>query len=239
MNEIVAEVKRGWIAHDLPRYRDHPQPATYSLFSYDDLPDIQITSETDWQWLDSSPNQEGSLAESGYSDGSKPDLGKLSKIAAQVGFQLPISFEQFISTPAWHQKIRSCTDCYLDLADRAIKVIDADDGYLIHFLSDSQWCCHWYILVKASGDHDIYTSFDAYGFNVEEASDDDDDEYATCRKDAIKLMDEPLWFCAATFTEFIYRFWLENEIWFALSFDEQPLTAEQKTYLAHYQEGKL
>jgi hypothetical protein len=40
--------------------------------------------------------------------------------------------------------------------------------------------------------------------------------------------------CADTFLEFIWRFWIENEIWFVLSVDKQPLTPAQDKYIRHY-----
>jgi hypothetical protein len=38
-------------------------------------------------------------------------------------------------------------------------------------------------------------------------------------------------------TSFIYRFWLENTIWFNLA-NQKSLTAEQQRYLEHYRQGK-
>jgi len=39
-------------------------------------------------------------------------------------------------------------------------------------------------------------------------------------------------FCAPSFEAFLYRFWLENSLWFALS-DNQSLTDEQQRYVSH------
>ncbi len=41
--------------------------------------------------------------------------------------------------------------------------------------------------------------------------------------------------CAPTFAEFIYRFWLENVIWFKLNDTSASLTAEEQVYVAHYE----
>jgi hypothetical protein len=41
--------------------------------------------------------------------------------------------------------------------------------------------------------------------------------------------------CADTFLEFIWRFWIENEIWFKLSLEKQPLTPAQADYVKHYE----
>ena len=75
----VQSIKTGWWAFELPGYRPHPQqPSTYSLFSYEELPPIEAIPDNNFQWLKSEPMKQHSMAESGYPDGSKPDLGKLS-----------------------------------------------------------------------------------------------------------------------------------------------------------------
>jgi hypothetical protein len=42
------------------------------------------------------------------------------------------------------------------------------------------------------------------------------------------VFSETLW-CAGTFTEFLYRFWVENTIWYSLN-DGIPLTSIQEEY---------
>ncbi len=231
MKTIPSRIKAGWWSFELPKYRPEPEPSTYSLFAYEDLPPIQEKLDDDFQWLKSQPVKQDSLAEGANSDGSKPDLGKLSKIDAQLDVELPKSFTTFIESAGLHQRIRSCTDCYLDVADRAIRTTGGHKGFLIHFLSDSQWCLHWYIHVDYSGDHFTAVSPNAYGFTFEDTDMDSDAPY---RKNEIELEQEDIWGCAPTFTEFIYRFWLENEIWFALASNNQSLTAVQQLYVNHY-----
>ena len=224
-------MKTGWVAFELPGYREHPAPTTYTLFPYAELPPIQVKPGEGFRWLESESVKKGSLAEGAYSDGSKPDLGKLSDIVKSLDVAPPPAFMTFINSVDLHRKVRSCTDCYLDVADRAVKTRGSEDGYLIHFLSDSQWCCHWYLHVDRSGGHSVVVSFDPYGFDVGDA---EDEAYATCRKAEIELEHEEIWLCSPTFTEFVYRFWLENEIWFALTGEGEALTEEQKAYVGHY-----
>jgi hypothetical protein len=40
--------------------------------------------------------------------------------------------------------------------------------------------------------------------------------------------------CAQSFEEFLYRFWLENCIWFVLTDKHRQLTDEEENYLRHY-----
>jgi hypothetical protein len=112
----------------------------------------------------------------------------------------------------------------LDVADYAVKTKGASEGHLIHFLSDSQWCVHWYIHIDCLGKEFVVATPDAYGFEFESPGENV----------AIDLAKEDTRFCASTFTEFIYRFWLENEIWFALARDKRPLTAIEQAYVDHY-----
>jgi hypothetical protein len=224
MSTIPSGIKTGWWSFELPQYRPHPTPSTYSLFAYEDLPPIRERLDGDFQWLKSQPAKVRSLTEGCYSDGSKPDLTKLSAIVTPLSVNVPESFMTFIQSPDLHARIRSCTDCYLDVADYAVKTKEITDGYLIHFLSDSQWCVHWYIHLNSSGQECVIASLNAYGFEFEDLR----------TKDETDLTREDVWFCAPTFIEFIYRFWLENEIWFALAWDKRPLTALEQVYVDHY-----
>jgi len=220
---IPSGIKTGWWSFELPQYR--PQTAvTYSLFSYNNLPPLPEEPKGDFLWLLSQPDKERSLTEGGYNDGSKPDLNKLSEIASQAGIALPKSFTTFIQSAELQGKIRSCTDCYLDVGDFAVKTAGGTSGFLIHFLSDSQWCLHWSLYIDASGGEFVLASLEAYGFAFGEPE----------IKHTIDLAQEEIWYCAPTFSEFIYRFWLENEIWYALAWDKRPLTKTEQAYVDHY-----
>jgi hypothetical protein len=216
-------MKTGWWSFELPHYRPHRNGGTYSLFSYEDLPPVVGKPDNNFEWLKAQPVKDPSLFESCYPDGSRPDLNKLTSIAAQAGISLPESFATFINSTELHKRVRSCTDCYLDVADYAVKIKGSIEGYLIHFLSDSQWVGHWYIHIDLLGNHFIVTSLNAYGFDKGDTD-----------TNKIDMQDEDIWFCASSFTEFIYRFWLENEIWFALAVDKRPLTDREQVYVDQY-----
>lgn len=208
---------------------------TYSLFDYETLPPIQAKLDENFHWLRSEPIKQRSLAEGTYPDDTEPDLTKLAKLVSQIDLELPQAFTTFINSIDLHRRIRSCTDCYLDVADRAVRTVGSHKGFLVHFLSDSQGCLHWYIHIDDSSQHFVLVSPNAYGFTFEDASEELDGD-APYQKDEIDLEREDILFCAPTFTEFVYRFWLENEIWFAIAWDKQPLTAIQQAYANHYRE---
>ncbi len=231
MSAMPSNMKAGWWSIELPEFRPHPKLSTYSLFSYSDLPPIVEEIDDDFHWLKSQSVKESSLIEGSYPDGGRPNLTKLDKIASEYNLKLPMSFTTFIHSTELHERIRSCTDCYLDLADRAVRTKGTIQGCLVHFLSDSQWVLHWYIHVDPFGNHFVATSPNAYGFTFDDIV---SDAHASYQKSEIDLQGEEIWFCARTFNEFIYRFWLENEIWYALALEERPLTVIEQTYVAHY-----
>ena len=115
---------------------------------------------------------------------------------------------------AWHP----ATDCYFDLGDHAVEV---PGGRLVHFLSDSQWIRHWLLFAGAGEPAVVTTDFPA-GF-------------ALTAEDHEVYPGEPVYeICAGSFLEFLWRFWIENEIWFGLTRENHALTPSQRCYLAYY-----
>jgi hypothetical protein len=220
-------IKTGWWSCDLAHYRPQPTPQTYSLFAYEELPPITSNLDDHFGWLRSQSVKKSSLFEGGYSNGEKPDLSKVSVIASQIGLDLPVPFVTFINSPELHRRIRSCTDCYLEVGDLAVETIGSVKGYLIHFLSDSQWIWHWYLFIDFQGNHCVMTSPKPLGFDF-------DENFERPGISEIDVQGIDIWYCASSFTEFIYRFWIENEIWFALKSDKRPLTTLEKLYVEFY-----
>ena len=170
MMKPLSLLKAGWWCFALPGYREHPTPTTYSLFPYEELPPLNAPDDPALRWLQSKPpHQEWSLAENGYSDGSKPDLGRLPELIAQAEADIPPAFITFMQSPWLHERIRSCTACYLELSDYVVQTSNPAKGVLIHFLSDQQWCLHWYLYAARSGAHCVAVSGEAYGFDFDPA----------------------------------------------------------------------
>jgi hypothetical protein len=199
------------------------------LFDYEKLPIIRQKLDDSFEWLKEEPEHINSIGDEQPPDERKINISKLEEIQIQIKMELPKPFLVFFRSKELQYKVRSCTDCYLDLADRAVKVKGKYEGFIIHFLSDSQWCFHWYLYLDATGKSFVITSPNAYCFNI-------DDNYlsAPYHKSEIDFQQEEIWFCSSSFSEFIYRFWLENEIWFSLSWDKIPLTHLQQDYVNHY-----
>ncbi len=236
MSGLTDMLRRSWYAFNLPEHRECRR--TYCHFGYDELPPAPKELDAGFGWLLRQPVHAYSLADAGEVEdddgnpieGSKPDLGRLDEFERSVRAPLPRPFQAFIRSPDLQRRVRSCTECFLDLADRPVGTTGSEEGSLIHFLSDQQWCAHWYLYVSASGEHCVLASNEAFGFVPEPGSSADP-------RTEIELAREDVWFCAPTFVEFVWRFWIENEIWFALKGSRVPLTPEQNLYLSYYPQG--
>ncbi len=96
--------------------------------------------------------------------------------------------------------------------------MEVPGGRLVHFLSDSQWIRHWLLFARAGEQAVLTTDFPA-GF---ELTPDDREVYPG--KPACEI-------CADTFLEFVWRFRIEDVIWFALAREGRPLTCGQRDYV--------
>ena len=56
----------------------------------------------------------------------------------------------------------------------------------------------------------------------------------SCGLEKIDLRGLEFAYCAASFSEFLYRFWIENEIWYAVEYDKRPLEPLEVDYVNHY-----
>jgi hypothetical protein len=219
----------GWWGIELPGYR--ASEGTYMLYPYEGLPPIQEGLDEKFGWLEAYPEWQASIAAYAYNQKRRASVKRLEK---QAGVALPADFRTFMASKALQRRVRSCTDCYVELADRPVRTAGDQPGYLIHFLSDSQWVLHWFLFVGDDGQTAVICSPYPYGLMGDETDEELKELY---QRDDIDLMEQPTWFCADSFSEFIYRFWLENEIWFAAEFGEEGLSAEQQAYVDHY--GRL
>jgi hypothetical protein len=89
-------------------------------------------------------------------------------------------------------------------------------------MNDQQWCFLWYLYVEKDGAHAVLAS--------DRALDIDDDLEESENGDEQPL----LRLCAQDFEQFVFRFWLENCIWYVLHEKHRPLSLTEKRYLAHY-----
>lgn len=227
---MVSERTEGGARRDSPFPRgwytagSHPDfwgdlDGTYALIPYGDLPPLDHPgSGGSFDWLPESDADDTVLA---FEDLTTSPAAKLARLAAQAAderLSLPDGFSRFISSPRIHERVPTCTACYLDLADRLIDAPGAP-GRLLRFMNDQQCVRLWYLYLRPDAEPTVLVG-------TPEWSDEADGETL---EDFVQLT-EPL-ICAPAFEEFIHRFWLENTIWFALH-KARPMNQEQRWYLA-------
>jgi hypothetical protein len=233
MNQLASNptpFQPAWWSFDLGEYR--PCDGTYCFYAYDSIPPIaesQFTGTLDWL----QPPEQGSLmpmSEDPHAPGETqhftPQLEKIAAQAEQLGLTLPPGFLQFMASPELQDRIPSCTACYFSLGKEIIPCPGSENGYLLRFLNDQQDCLLWYLYLTPKGEHCVVVS--AY------LLDDEEDDSGPLSENAMNNVVRNTQVCAPSFESFLYRFWLENTLWFNLNEAEAPLTDAQRAYLAHY-----
>jgi hypothetical protein len=220
MPQALAGLHRVWWSIELPGYRNHPELATYSPFDYEGLPPIKEQLDAELAWLTEKPAPKGPFIDESDSDPMRAaTLDELEALLPSGADRTPPAFRAFLAKQAAQHRVRSATACYLDLGEFPVEV--EGGGTLIHFLSDQQWVLHWLLFVGTDDEEAVVVSYRPYGFDVP----DEAPRHFDQRKHSAV--------CAESFSEFLYRFWIENEIWFAIE-KKRELTDEQRAYAEHY-----
>ena len=207
----------GWWGQELPHVR--PRVSTYGRYEYDGLPPLPFELRGDLAWLAVQAQHDHNIAIEKLAENALA-LDAVLKVSASRGLILPNEFIRFFQSADLQRRVRSCTNCFLDLSP-AFVPSPLDDGRLLRFLADSQGCLFWYLYQNSGGaDHCIVATPDFYGAEA--------GQWQTEPPDPSQII-----FCEASFEEFLCRFWLENEIWYC-NYEKRPVFAEGARYLAQY-----
>ena len=215
-----------WLGTDIPGSRD--TDATYEGSGYQSLPPLPVEQfRGDWQWL----------LPAGHTPRPTKHGDRLARLAEARGLTLPPGFVAFANDAAAQTLVRSSTDCYFDWAKGVADSPAGEGGSLVRFYADSQGCLYWYLYATPTGYSCVVASPNYYEGRA--GGDDEDDEWE-------EEEEEPgaVWYCAPSFEAFIYRTWIENEIWYRLAnpafdfHDPRPLTPEMQAYIDHYRRPK-
>jgi hypothetical protein len=216
MNSEQAPFPTGWYTAGHGKLWNCDQ--TYCLVPYSSLPLLeQELFRDEFQWLTGLENELQNTMENERGRTTE-NLDSLIYAAKQVNLRLPHDFIKFMRTPHLQNQIPSCTGCYFDLSDRLITCPNKEDGYLIRFLNDQQTVLMWYLYINQQNDCGVVVALPRLLDNAISESFDD------------VFVPQEILFCAPSFEEFLYRFWIENKIWFYMR-EGWPLTNEQQKYL--------
>lgn len=201
----TAQLPRAWWFPDLKGYRS-TETGTYVRFPLDEQP--KISASDDLSWLEDRPESDDGISSGEPGQQTRP-LTAVELDALAGHLPLPASLRLFASRPALQRRVRSVTACYLDLAD-FLAPTSTEGGHLLHVLSDQQWVLHWLLYMDSGGNESVLVSREPIGFRVDE--DWEDPPLHIIPMDGSYDLEV----AADSFTEFLYRFWIENELWLAL-----------------------
>ena len=191
-----------------------PRRGTYGRYSYQSLPH-PLKLHGDLGWLADEDEIQGSIADELASENAAA-VPKLLDECARLELDLPSSFRKLITSRDMPARIRSITDCMMDIAASPYR---AEGYWLIRFLSDSQGCVFWYLALDESSEY-VIASNEYFAPPAEQW------------QDADRSFEPPV-IVADCFEEFVWRFWIENEIRFADYYNE-PLSSACQRYVDEY-----
>jgi|HubBroStandDraft_6_1064221.scaffolds.fasta_scaffold549860_2 hypothetical protein len=218
-------IKRGWItAGDGELWGTK---GTYAPIEYPRLPALPAVLSP-FDWLSSIPKRD-------YGCTLNSDENKLAGFAGiqaearSLGFHIPDDFEILVKQPEIQARIPTCTACYLELSNALVPFPGFSDSYAVRFMNDSQSCVLWYLLfqrdkpvrVMACGCFIERDLFDLMEYQSEVGR---PLPYEDVLKDSC--------ICAESFGEFVFRFCIENALWFAMH-DKLSLSPCELDYLNH------
>lgn len=224
---VLAPFQSGWYSFGLGEYR--PCNGTYCLYPYKSIPPIPesyFKGKLHWlESLDGDIDRDTQRYRRFSSEDHMQRIDELKEVvtsAQQSGLSLPDTFLQLMTSPELQDRIPSCTDCYFDLS-KIVPCPGSEGRYILRFLNDQQGCLTWYLYMTPQGEHSVLVSFAFLDLLA--------DEHCT-EEEAIK----GTYVCSPSFEEFLYRFWLENNLWYKLIWykGQKTLTEEEEHYLSHY-----
>lgn len=204
---------------------------TYERFQYRDQPPLPVESlDGTFAWL------RGTEPRSTYRQGAAWSAFCAAK--REQGYFVPKEFERFLSDADLPARVKSCTDNYfVDPPDptkrHSAPSAEWEDGLLVTFYADSQYCVLWGILLpREPGRYAPILAgppealFPGAGYDAEDSEEEEDGEEEDFGKPVL---------AASQFEPFVFRWWIENEIWFATCWQEsrRPLTPMEQAYVDH------
>lgn len=202
----LSALPRAWWFPQLKGYRSSERN-TYVRCELDSQPDLSHIK--DLSWLEDVPEVPHESIGDGQDGQQAPQLNSDTLDAFTGTLTLPDSLRRFARRRDLQRRIRSVTACYLEPGDFAARTTPGD-GSLVHVLSDQQWCMHWLVYVDPMGNESVLSTPEPIGFELP----DDWEDVPPTTIPIDGTFDVQV--CADSFAEFLYRFWIENELWHAV-----------------------
>lgn len=196
-----------------------PDYGTYGGYDFSLLPSPPANLNGSFDWLLESKIHKWSIAtEKG--EENRNSIERLEASALKEDLNLPPSFVTFFKSLELQKRIRSVTGCYLYLCS-GVETLPQVKGYFIEFLYDSQGCLVWYLYLNQDGsDHAILCSPPFIGTE-------------SLGNGTYESGFGQLVFCGESFESFLWRTWIENEIWISKS-HEEPIKEAGQAYIHQY-----
>lgn len=197
---------------------------TYDEFDLDAQPDVGRPDES-LSWLETQPEHaRWNVYDSDAIPQRRVTTAALGELVPSH-IAVPTALNEFAARPELQRRIRSATGCYLDLGDFLART-DHDGGHLLHLVSDQQWIRHWLVYLDDVGNESVVTTTGPVGFDLP-----DDEEWEPLPPETMPLDGSfDLQVCADSVAEFLFRFWVENELYFTNGSRNSP--AEVTAYAA-------
>ncbi len=221
-----------------------PCEATYCRVPYESLPPIPAALlQGTLHWLipldrDIQREQQDAFPSRSW-DFSPDHWRNIMTSSLELSLSLPDAFRQLMDSPALMNRIPSCTNCYFGLSKKLVPCPRSEEDSILRFLNAAQGQIAWYLYLTPQGEHCVLAGYPL----LDLLNDPEDPEYRTQRiteeERSMVFEGRGVYVCASSFEEFLYRFWIENILWYKLVWygGRKPLTEEEKSYLSHYQPG--
>lgn len=206
-----------------------PCPHTYCKFDYDKLPALDVADlkgSFDWLMLEDTVLERMTpYYDPQNADNIRRALPLCQAALAEVNITLPTAFLTLFENPERLRLFPSCTACYFETIPPIPSPMQ-DGAWVQTFLFDQQSVLVWSLYLHPDGEYAVVVEDEALGALIE------GDAYIPPNPETYRQHTS---FVGEDIESFLYRFWLENRLWFKL-YDDLPLSAAEQAYLNHYVE---
>lgn len=163
------------------------------------------------------------------------ELRTVTEELDQKGLSLPQDFSAYFFSAHLPDILgdQSLTCCWSSLSKPIPSPVEPG-AFLVRFFRDQQDCVLWYFYLRSGRSAFVVHSHLEYEYEYE-AHDSGGEFNGNSDIEDLDEQMEALQYCAPTFEQWAYRFWIENRISETLDGDdESSLEEEQHAYVNHY-----